>query len=79
MDNKEVRKFCQLRVEDAQWLEQALLALGLSVRAWQRILKVSRTLADLQQQPDISRQHLQEALSYRAMDRLLQRLHKQQS
>ena len=79
MDNREVRKFCQLSIADAQWLEQALLSLGLSVRAWQRILKVSRTLADLQQQPDISRQHLQEALSYRAMDRLLQRLHKQQS
>ncbi len=78
MDNGDVRRWCRINASDAQWLEQALATLGLSVRAWQRILKVSRTLADLQRQTDITRQHLQEALGYRAMDRLLQRLHQQQ-
>lgn len=44
---------------------------GLSVRAWQRLLKVARTIADLEKQETIRREHLQEALSYRAIDRLL--------
>ena len=67
----EVREFCQLEQKDAVWLEEALTTLGLSVRAWQRLLKVARTIADMQQQHNILRVHLQEALGYRAIDRLL--------
>lgn len=71
LSNHEVREFCPLRQQDAIWLEETLAALGLSVRAWQRLLKVARTIADMQQEPDILRIHLQEALGYRAIDRLL--------
>lgn len=71
LDNREIRQFCMLSAEDAQWLEAALLKLGLSVRAWQRLLKVARTIADSEQKERITREHLQEALSYRAIDRML--------
>lgn len=47
------------------------MKLGLSVRAWQRLLKVARTIADMQHAEEIEREHLREALSYRAIDRLL--------
>jgi len=71
LSNHEVREFCQLRQDDAVWLEETLATLGLSVRAWQRLLKVARTIADMQQEQNILRIHLQEALGYRAIDRLL--------
>lgn len=64
----------RLHEEDAIWLEALMTKLELSVRAWHRILKVARTIADLAQQPDIQRDHLAEAISYRCMDRLLRRL-----
>ncbi|MCW2488186.1 YifB family Mg chelatase-like AAA ATPase [Candidatus Symbiopectobacterium sp. NZEC127] len=67
---------CRLHEEDAVWLEALMTKLELSVRAWHRILKVARTIADLAQQPDIQRDHLAEAISYRCMDRLLRRLHR---
>ncbi|WP_114194965.1 YifB family Mg chelatase-like AAA ATPase [Edaphovirga cremea] len=76
LNSREVERYCPLTAEDAVFLEQVLLKLGLSVRAWHRILKVSRTLADLNDQPSILRPHLAEALSYRCMDRLLLKLHK---
>jgi magnesium chelatase family protein len=76
LDNAEIRQFCQLKPEDACWLEETLTRLGLSIRAWQRLLKVSRTIADVEGCTDIGRQHLQEALSYRAIDRLLLHLQK---
>ena len=75
-DSPEIRQFCKLESEDAQWLEETLLHLGLSIRAWQRLLKVSRTIADIDQSDVITRQHLQEAVSYRAIDRLLIHLQK---
>lgn len=74
--NQEIRKFCRLDSEDSQWLEETLIHLGLSIRAWQRLLKVSRTIADLEQADSIARRHLQEAVSYRAIDRLLTHLQK---
>ncbi|EOC1351824.1 YifB family Mg chelatase-like AAA ATPase [Cronobacter dublinensis] len=74
LDNRGISQFCMLSAEDAQWLEAALLKLGLSVRAWQRLLKVARTIADSEQKERITREHLQEALSYRAIDRMLAHL-----
>ncbi|EOU0409503.1 hypothetical protein ACKQQQ_004272, partial [Shigella sonnei] len=70
------RQFCKLESEDAMWLEGTLIHLGLSIRAWQRLLKVARTIADIDQSDIITRQHLQEAVSYRAIDRLLIHLQK---
>lgn len=74
LNAKEITQFCKLNSEDAVFLENALNKLGLSVRAYHRILKVSRTIADLAGEKEINRLHLSEALGYRAMDRLLQRL-----
>jgi magnesium chelatase family protein len=48
--------------------------MGLSTRAWHKIIKVARTIADLDACSDINKSHLLEALSYRAMDRLLQQI-----
>jgi len=76
LESSEMREYCQLSADDAHWLEETLTRLGLSVRAWQRLLKVARTIADLEEQDAIHRRHLQEALSYRAIDRLLIHLQK---
>ncbi|MGK9174492.1 YifB family Mg chelatase-like AAA ATPase [Yokenella regensburgei] len=76
LENSEMRECCSLIQEDAHWLEETLVQLGLSIRAWQRLLKVARTIADLEEQESIQRSHLQEALSYRAIDRLLIHLQK---
>ncbi|TDQ56144.1 magnesium chelatase family protein [Mesocricetibacter intestinalis] len=74
LSTKEIERDCRINTQDAQFLENALTKLGLSVRAYHRILKVARTIADLDEEPDILRRHLAEALGYRAMDRLLQKL-----
>ncbi|TCP97333.1 magnesium chelatase family protein [Cricetibacter osteomyelitidis] len=79
LSSKEIERDCRLNTDDAVFLENALAKLGLSVRAYHRILKVSRTIADLNGDPKITRQHLAEALGYRAMDRLLQRLSNMES
>jgi magnesium chelatase family protein len=74
LDSGEIKVWCRLKEDDAIWLEQALSALGLSIRAWQRLLKVARTIADINEDRNIERRHLQEALSYRAIDRMLNHL-----
>lgn len=76
LEGSEIREHCELENADALWLEQTLTQLGLSIRAWQRLLKVSRTIADLAACSDITRSHLQEALSYRGIDRVLIHLQK---
>ena len=74
LSSKEIERDCKLQDKDALFLEKALNKLGLSVRAYHRILKVSRTIADLNGEKEIQQPHLAEALGYRAMDRLLQKL-----
>ena len=74
LSSKEIERDCKLQDKDALFLENALNKLGLSVRAYHRILKVSRTIADLTGEKEIQQPHLAEALGYRAMDRLLQKL-----
>ncbi|WP_108652522.1 YifB family Mg chelatase-like AAA ATPase [Dongshaea marina] len=70
----ELKQYCTLSEQESLFLENAIHKLGLSVRAWHRILKVSRTIADLSDEPQIAHEHLAEALGYRAMERLLQEL-----
>ncbi|OOF79377.1 ATP-dependent protease [Rodentibacter caecimuris] len=74
LTSKEIERDCKLNEKEALFLENTLNKLGLSVRAYHRILKVSRTIADLNGEKQISQFHLAEALGYRAMDRLLQKL-----
>lgn len=76
LESSEIKQWCHLQEADSHWLEQVLVQLGLSIRAWQRLLKVSRTIADLNGSESITREHLQEALSYRAIERLLIHLQK---
>lgn len=73
---EEIKNHCTLQDNDIEWLENILCQLGLSMRAWQRLLKVARTIADLEDSQHITRAHLQEVLSYRAIDRLLVYLQK---
>lgn len=65
LDLSGLQQHCSLGAADQRWLEQACERLGLSLRAAHRLLKVARTLADLEQATDISRAHLAEALQYR--------------
>ncbi len=74
LSSREIEEYCPLKKADADFLETALHQLGLSIRAYHRIIKVARTIADIQDERDIHRAHLAEALGYRAMDRLLKQL-----
>ncbi|MBP8203016.1 MAG: ATP-binding protein, partial [Pseudomonas sp.] len=65
LDLNGVKQHCSLPDADRQWLENACERLGLSLRAAHRVLKVARTLADLDGAMSISRAHLAEALQYR--------------
>lgn len=65
LDLAGLRLHCVLNIEDQQWLERACERLGLSLRAAHRVLKVARTLADLEEAATIGRQHVAEALQYR--------------
>jgi magnesium chelatase family protein len=67
--SSELAMHCLLQPSDRMFLDQAINQLRLSSRAHHRILKVARTIADLSEQESINRQHLSEALSYRAMER----------
>ncbi len=74
LSSQEIERYCPLDKQDARFLENALHQLGLSIRAYHRIIKVARTIADLAGEPDIQKSHLAEALGYHAMDRLLRQL-----
>ena len=69
MGSKLTREHCQLTDECRQIMELAMNRLGLSARAYDRILRVSRTIADLEASPAISPDHLREAITYRSLDR----------
>lgn len=70
MKTREIERHCALNDADHKLLEHALERLGLSPRAYHRILKVSRTIADLAGSEGIKTAHLAEAISYRALDRM---------
>ncbi|MBN2395644.1 MAG: YifB family Mg chelatase-like AAA ATPase [Candidatus Atribacteria bacterium] len=71
MGTSEVREYCQLDQESSDLLKMAMSKLGLSARAYDRILKVSRTIADLENEKNILPQHISEAIQYRSLDREL--------
>lgn len=66
---KDIRKFCKLDDASTLLLEKAMKMLGLSARAYDRILKVGRTIADLSNSEDIRSEHISEAIQYRSLDR----------
>lgn len=69
MSSAQIRKFCALDAESENLLEKAMLKQGLSARAHDRILKVSRTIADLADSENIQPEHISEAINYRSLDR----------
>jgi len=69
MSSKQVRQYCVINEDGNELLRQAMEYLGLSARAYDRILKVARTIADLANEKDILPAHLMEAISYRSLDR----------
>ncbi|HRV44462.1 MAG TPA: YifB family Mg chelatase-like AAA ATPase [Smithellaceae bacterium] len=69
MTEKQIRSFCPIDEESHQLMEMAVEKLGLSARALDRILKVSRTIADLEGAEKIEAAHVAEAIQYRSLDR----------
>ena len=69
MGSRQIRTYCDLGTESERMLERAMQQQGLSARAHDRILKVARTIADLEGNPQIEGKHIAEAIQYRTLDR----------
>jgi len=71
MQSKDIREYCKLDAAGEELLKMAITKLGLSARAYDRILKVGRTIADMAGCVDIRTEHISEAIQYRSLDRNL--------
>ena len=69
MNSRQIRRFCALDDESTDLLERAMDRFALSARAHARILKIGRTIADLEGSPEIRASHVAEAIQYRTLDR----------
>jgi magnesium chelatase family protein len=69
MSSRQIRAYCDLGTDSERMLERAMQQQGLSARAHDRILKVSRTIADMEGSPQIESKHIAEAIQYRTLDR----------
>jgi len=69
MTTRQIRTFCELGTESERMLERAMQQQGLSARAHDRILKVARTIADMDGSAQIESKHIAEAIQYRTLDR----------
>ena len=71
MESKELQAFCQVENETISYLKQAISELKLSARAYDKIIKVARTIADLEEKEKIELSHVCEAVQYRSLDKRL--------
>ena len=69
MDSRQLKTFCDLSDSCLLLMKQAMDELGLSARAYDKVRRVARTIADLEGAKDIAEQHLAEAVQYRLLDR----------
>ncbi len=69
MTSRQIRQFCKLSDECQELLRNSVNEMGLSARAHDKVLRVSRTIADLDKSEDIQASHLNEAINYRMLDR----------
>ena len=69
LNPNQLKKYCSLDSESLKLIEMAINNLGFSARAYDRILKVARTIADLENEEKIRSRHVSEAIQYRSLDR----------
>jgi magnesium chelatase family protein len=69
MSSRHIRTHCKINDASRRLLESAMDKLGLSARAFNRVLKIARTIADLERNPDIQVDRISEAIQYRNLDR----------
>ncbi|MBU0989901.1 MAG: YifB family Mg chelatase-like AAA ATPase [Proteobacteria bacterium] len=73
MNSRHIKQFCEIDSESSSLMEKAMERFGLSARAHARILKIARTIADLEGSPNIEVSHVAEAIQYRTLDRKILR------
>ena len=68
LKSKDIEKYCRLGQDESRFMSRAYDALSMSPRSYTRTLKVARTIADIEESPEINKSHLAEALSYRLQE-----------